>query len=108
MYDAFDLVVARGKIPHLMQISDCPAVTSLSIQVWFREGIYHHNPEGSMWEEVSSPGEVLQISCGPRDLVWAVLWEGQLIVRQGITRDCTKGTSGRWGWRVWFVCHRLY
>ncbi|KAM8729721.1 tectonin beta-propeller repeat-containing protein 1 [Acanthopagrus schlegelii] len=66
---------------------------SLLGKVWFREGIYHHNPEGSMWEEVSSPGEVLQISCGPRDLVWAVLWEGQLIVRQGITRDCTKGTS---------------
>ncbi|GLD62727.1 tectonin beta-propeller repeat-containing protein 1, partial [Lates japonicus] len=61
--------------------------------VWFREGIYHQNPEGSLWEEVSLPGEVVQISCGPGDLVWAALWEGQLIVREGIGRDCPKGTS---------------
>lgn len=105
MYVTF--VAAHGKIPHLMLVCDCPAVTLPSIQVWFRVGIYHHNPEGSMWEEVSVPGEVLQISCGPGDLVWAVLWEGQLIVRQGITRDCSKGTAGHWGRRVWFVCDRL-
>lgn len=60
--------------------------------MWFREGIYHHNPEGSLWEEVPLPGEVVQISCGPGDLVWAVLWEGQFIVREGISRDCPKGT----------------
>ncbi|KAM3591466.1 uncharacterized protein V6R79_002350 [Siganus canaliculatus] len=66
---------------------------SLQGKVWFREGIYHHNPEGSLWEEVAVPGEVVQISCGPGDLVWAVLWEGQLIVREGIGRDCPKGTS---------------
>ncbi|KAI3365576.1 hypothetical protein L3Q82_010660, partial [Scortum barcoo] len=66
---------------------------SLQGKVWFRDGIYHHNPEGSLWEEVSLPGEVVQISCGPGDLVWAVLWEGQLIVREGIGRDCPKGTS---------------
>ncbi|XP_029311821.1 LOW QUALITY PROTEIN: tectonin beta-propeller repeat-containing protein 1 [Cottoperca gobio] len=66
---------------------------SLQGKVWFREGIYHLNPEGSSWEEVSLPGEVIQISCGPVDLIWAVLWEGQLIVREGISRDCPKGTS---------------
>ncbi|KAA8581780.1 hypothetical protein FQN60_003361 [Etheostoma spectabile] len=66
---------------------------SLQGKVWFREGIYHHNPEGSFWEEIPLPGEVVQISCGPGDLVWAVLWEGQLIVREGISRDCPKGTS---------------
>lgn len=59
--------------------------------MWFREGIHHHSPEGDGWEEVSLPGEVVQISCGPGDLVWAVLWEGQLIVREGITRDCPQG-----------------
>ncbi|KAJ4940331.1 hypothetical protein JOQ06_026639, partial [Pogonophryne albipinna] len=68
---------------------DCPKGTL----VWFREGIYHLNPEGSVWEEVSLPGEVIQISCGPGDLVWAVLWEGQLLVREGVSRDCPKGTS---------------
>lgn len=60
-------------------------------QVWFRCGINHHNPEGSLWEEVPVPGEVVQISCGPGDLVWAVLWEGHLLVREGIGRDCLKG-----------------
>uniref|UniRef100_A0A7N6A2F7 Tectonin beta-propeller repeat-containing protein 1 n=1 Tax=Anabas testudineus TaxID=64144 RepID=A0A7N6A2F7_ANATE len=66
---------------------------SLQGKVWFREGIYHQNPEGSTWEEVPLPGEVVQISCGPGDLVWAVLWEGELIVREGIGRGFPKGTS---------------
>lgn len=51
----------------------------------------HFNPEGSVWEEVPTPGEVVQISCGPADLLWGVLWEGQFLVREGITRDCPKG-----------------
>uniref|UniRef100_A0A8B9I0N9 Tectonin beta-propeller repeat-containing protein 1 n=1 Tax=Astyanax mexicanus TaxID=7994 RepID=A0A8B9I0N9_ASTMX len=66
---------------------------SLQGRVWFRDGIHYVNPEGSVWEEVSTPGEVVQISCGPADLVWAVLWEGQLLVREGISRDCPKGSS---------------
>ncbi|KAF7663767.1 hypothetical protein LDENG_00201350 [Lucifuga dentata] len=66
---------------------------SLQGKVWYREGIYHQSPEGSSWEELPLPGEVVQISCGPGDLVWAVLWEGQLIVREGINRDCPKGIS---------------
>ncbi|XP_062382179.1 tectonin beta-propeller repeat-containing protein 1 [Sardina pilchardus] len=66
---------------------------SLQGKVWFRDGIQHDNPEGSAWEEVIIPGEVVQISCGPADLVWAVLWEGQLLVREGIGRDCPKGSS---------------
>ncbi|XP_057681391.1 tectonin beta-propeller repeat-containing protein 1 isoform X2 [Corythoichthys intestinalis] len=68
------------------------AVT-LQGKVWFREGIYHQNPEGSLWRDISLPGEVVQISCGPGELVWAVLWEGQLIVREGVGRDCPQGTS---------------
>ncbi|KAJ3608001.1 hypothetical protein NHX12_025052 [Muraenolepis orangiensis] len=66
---------------------------SLQGKVWYREGIQHHNPEGTSWTEVSVPGEVVQISCGPGDLVWAVLWEGQLVVRDGISRDCPSGAS---------------
>ncbi|XP_028989411.1 tectonin beta-propeller repeat-containing protein 1 isoform X2 [Betta splendens] len=66
---------------------------SLQGKVWFREGIYYQNPEGSSWEEIPPPGEVVQISCGPGDLVWAVMWEGQLIVREGISRVCPRGTS---------------
>ncbi|KAF4106692.1 tectonin beta-propeller repeat-containing protein 1 [Onychostoma macrolepis] len=73
----------------------CLALWAVSLQgkVWFRCGINHHNPEGSSWEEVPVPGEVVQISCGPGDLVWAVLWEGHLLVREGIGRDCLKGSS---------------
>lgn len=56
-----------------------------------------------MWEEMPLPGEVVQISCGPAELVWAVLWEGQFIVREGISRDCPKGKEsagpgGMVGW----------
>lgn len=72
----------------------------LIFQVWFREGICFSNPEGSSWEEVPLPGEVVQISSGPGDLVWAVLWEGQFIVREGISRDCPKG-------RFSFLCFFL-
>ncbi|XP_051958981.1 tectonin beta-propeller repeat-containing protein 1-like [Xyrauchen texanus] len=73
----------------------CLALWAVSLQgkVWFRSGINHYNPEGSVWEEVSVPGEVVQISCGPGDLLWAVLWEGHLLVREGIGRDCLKGSS---------------
>ncbi|ROL48460.1 Tectonin beta-propeller repeat-containing protein 1 [Anabarilius grahami] len=73
----------------------CLALWAVSLQgkVWFRCGINHHNPEGSNWEEVSVPGEVVQISSGPGDLVWAVLWEGHLLVREGISRDCLRGSS---------------
>ncbi|CAB1338307.1 unnamed protein product, partial [Coregonus sp. 'balchen'] len=74
---------------------------SLQGKVWFREGIHHHSPEGDGWEEVSLPGEVVQISCGPGDLVWAVLWEGQLIVwfRRGINshNPCGSGWIGMVG-----------
>lgn len=76
----------------------CLFILAFSLpQVWFREGICHDNPEGSLWEEMSIPGEVVQISCGPAELVWAVLWEGQFIVREGISRDCPKGkdSAGR-------------
>ncbi|XP_033907610.3 tectonin beta-propeller repeat-containing protein 1 isoform X1 [Acipenser ruthenus] len=66
---------------------------SLQGKVWCREGIHHHNPEGSVWTEVTTPGEVVQISCGPSDLLWAVLWEGQLLVREGISRENPKGSS---------------
>uniref|UniRef100_A0A4W4F5L1 Peroxin/Ferlin domain-containing protein n=1 Tax=Electrophorus electricus TaxID=8005 RepID=A0A4W4F5L1_ELEEL len=69
----------------------CLWAVSLQGKLWFRDGIHHHNPEGSVWEEVPTPAEVVQISCGPADLLWAVLWEGHMLVREGITRDCPRG-----------------
>ncbi|KAI2658557.1 Tectonin beta-propeller repeat-containing protein 1 [Labeo rohita] len=81
----------------------CLALWAVSLQgkVWFRCGINHHNPEGSVWEEVPVPGEVVQISCGPGDLVWAVLWEGHLLVwfRRGVNshNPCGSGWIGMVG-----------
>uniref|UniRef100_A0A9J7Y3B8 Tectonin beta-propeller repeat-containing protein 1 n=1 Tax=Cyprinus carpio carpio TaxID=630221 RepID=A0A9J7Y3B8_CYPCA len=62
-------------------------------QVWFRCDINHHNPEGSVWEEVPVPGEVVQISCGPGDLVWAVWF------RRGVNshNPCGSGWIGMVG-----------
>ncbi|XP_066432487.1 tectonin beta-propeller repeat-containing protein 1 isoform X2 [Eleutherodactylus coqui] len=66
---------------------------SLQGKVWYREDVRHDNPEGSSWSEIETPSEVIQISCGPDDLLWAALWEGQAIVRKGISRNNLKGTS---------------
>uniref|UniRef100_H3AXP5 Tectonin beta-propeller repeat-containing protein 1 n=1 Tax=Latimeria chalumnae TaxID=7897 RepID=H3AXP5_LATCH len=71
------------------------AVT-LQGKVWYRNNVSHHNPEGSSWCEIPTPGEAVQISCGPQELVWATLWEGQQIVREGINRGNPKGSS----WRI--------
>lgn len=59
--------------------------------MWYRENVCHHNPEGSTWSLISTPGEVAQISCGSYDLLWATLWEGQAIVREGIDRNNPQG-----------------
>ncbi|XP_028611985.1 tectonin beta-propeller repeat-containing protein 1 isoform X3 [Grammomys surdaster] len=66
---------------------------SLQGKVWYREDVSHPNPEGSSWSLVDTPGEVVQISCGPHDLIWATLWEGQALVREGICRNNPKGSS---------------
>ncbi|KAM5229191.1 tectonin beta-propeller repeat-containing protein 1 [Ctenodactylus gundi] len=73
----------------------CLSVWAVSLQgkVWYREDVCHPNPEGSSWSLVDTPGEVVQISCGPHDLVWATLWEGQALVREGINRNNPKGSS---------------
>lgn len=68
------------------------AVT-LQGKVWYRENVSHHNPEGSSWSLVDTPGEAVQISCGPHDLLWVTLWEGQALVREGINRNNPKGSS---------------
>ncbi|XP_054849483.1 tectonin beta-propeller repeat-containing protein 1 isoform X2 [Eublepharis macularius] len=81
------------------EITDEPAgrlsvwAVSLQGKVWYRENVCHHNPEGSSWSLISTPGEVVQISCGQYDLLWATLWEGQAIVREGIDRNNPQGVS---------------
>ncbi|XP_075421580.1 tectonin beta-propeller repeat-containing protein 1 isoform X4 [Ascaphus truei] len=66
---------------------------SLQGKVWYREDVCHENPEGSSWSEIDTPGEAVQISCGPYDILWASLWEGQAIVREGIGRNNPQGSS---------------
>lgn len=60
-------------------------------QVWFREGIHPRIPEGTRWDEVEVPKEVVQLSLGPKDLLWAVLWDGNLLVRTGLSLDSPTG-----------------
>lgn len=59
--------------------------------MWFREGIHPRVPEGSGWEEVETPKEVAQLSAGPGDLLWAVMWDGNLLVRTGLSLDSPTG-----------------
>ncbi|XP_063775815.1 tectonin beta-propeller repeat-containing protein 1-like [Pseudophryne corroboree] len=68
-------------------------MVSLQGKVWYRENVCHENPEGSSRLEIETPSEVIQISCGPYELLWAALWEGQAIVREGISRNNPKGSS---------------
>lgn len=65
----------------------------ISLQVWFRTGIRHQNPEGCGWESIQVPREVAQVGAGPKDLLWVVLWDGQLLVRTGVSKDCPKGLT---------------
>ncbi|XP_036859618.1 tectonin beta-propeller repeat-containing protein 1 isoform X3 [Manis javanica] len=81
--------ITDGPVGHL-------SVWAVSLQgeVWYREDVNHPNPEGSSWSLVDTPGEAVQISCGPHDLLWVTLWEGQALVREGINRSNPKGS--RW------------
>ncbi len=65
----------------------------ISTQLWFRTGIRQQNPEGTSWEPIQVPREVMQVSAGPKDLLWVVLWDGQLLARTGISKDCPKGLT---------------
>ncbi len=65
----------------------------ISTQLWFRTGIRQQNPEGTHWEPIQVPREVVQVSAGPKDLLWVVLWDGQLLARTGICKDCPKGLT---------------
>lgn len=64
--------------------------------MWFREGIHPRVPEGTKWEEVEVPKEVAQLSVGPGDLLWAVLWDGNLLVRTGLSLDSPTGQLLLW------------
>lgn len=81
------------------EITDEPfghlSVWAVTVQgkVFYRENVTDQNPEGLSWTEITTLGEVVQIACGPCDLVCAVLWEGQLMMRKGINRDNPKGNS---------------
>lgn len=76
-----------------MKLQECKFLSVPCAQVWFRSGIHQQNPEGTVWENIPVPDstEVAQISAGPGDLLWAVLWDGQLLARTGICKHCPKG-----------------
>jgi len=61
----------------------------------FRTGVTQFAPEGLRWTAINTPtgSELSQISVGPTGLVWAVLYNGRVIVRTGITRDNLSGEA---------------
>lgn len=60
-----------------------------------RSGVNTSSPEGLRWTAISTPSgcEVSQISVGNTGLVWAVLYNGRVIVRSGVTKDSMSGES---------------
>jgi len=76
-----------------MCVCVCVCARAYGAQVWFREGIQPRVPEGVSWEEVEVPKEVAQVSAGPGDLLWALLWDGNLMVRTGLTLDTPTGNT---------------
>ncbi|XP_062386930.1 tectonin beta-propeller repeat-containing protein 1 [Sardina pilchardus] len=61
-------------------------------KVWFRRGVNSHNPCGSGWINIS--GEMLMVSVGPADQVWAIGSEDRTIYfRQGVTTSQVTGTG---------------
>lgn len=47
------------------------------------------NPEGTLWREVfTSEGKgLVQLSVAPTGVVWGVTWDGQGVIRIGVSRD---------------------
>lgn len=60
-----------------------------------REGVTGLCPEGCRWTHVATPldRDVTSVSVGRSGRVWAVTWDGGVLVRTGVTRDCPTGTS---------------
>ena len=56
------------------------------LQVFHRNGVTRNTPEGDSWIEVPT-GELnlVQISVGPLGLLWGCTWDGQAVVRSGVT-----------------------
>lgn len=51
-------------------------------------------PEGTEWILLPSQSEgIINISCGPTGLVWAITWDGHAIVRTHVSRDAVYGRS---------------
>lgn len=60
----------------------------------FRTGVSTTSPEGLRWTAIAVPPlcEVNQLSVGPTGLVWALLLDGNVLIRSGVTRDNPTGT----------------
>lgn len=61
----------------------------------FRTGVSTIAPEGLRWTAIPTPAgsELIQLSVGPTGLVWAVLYNGRVIARSGVTRDRLSGEA---------------
>lgn len=65
------------------------------IQVYVRTDVSHDNPEGCAWQEIeiSEHPALINISVGASNLVWAVTWDGNTLVRTEVTRNNVYGMT---------------
>ena len=55
----------------------------------YREGVCHSCPEGKSWIHVDVPSDLylVQLSVGPSGLLWAITYDGEAVVRLGISHQ---------------------
>lgn len=57
-----------------------------------RKGVCRDCPEGTDWMHIPCKSlGIINISCGPTGLVWAVTWDGLAMVRTHVSRDAVYG-----------------
>ncbi|KAK6170342.1 hypothetical protein SNE40_018755 [Patella caerulea] len=63
-------------------------------KVYVRKNVCINCPEGDSWEHIPTDTlGLVNISVGPTGLVWAVTWDGLVLVRLGINRDNVYGAT---------------
>ena len=71
-----------------------------------RTGVSGQSPEGDGWEHVPNPEghDVTSVGVGRSGRVWAVTWEGRILVRLGVSRERATGQH----FPRYFLCYFNY
>lgn len=75
-----------SKLNFKFTISDYIFIHFLFAQVLYRSDVSLIHPEGTDWINVPVPGEQIKsVSCGANKLLWALNYDGEVLIRSGIT-----------------------